>query len=88
MLFQVVSLLGCFTVSILSFVLPPLLHLILVTIPESQHYSLNVAQPVTITRHIVADCLLLALGVVTFVFATGITAMEAFNGNESGDGSC
>lgn len=83
----VVSLLGCFTVSILSFVLPPLLHLMLVTIPESQHYALNLSQPFIITRHVVSDSLLLALGVITFVCATGITAMEAFNG-PTGDASC
>jgi len=42
---MVITILGCFTVAILSFVLPPLLHLILVTIPALKHDSMTIRIP-------------------------------------------
>lgn len=51
-----ISVLGCFTVAILSFVLPPILNLLIVTLPSlqsQQHQQQNNQRlPVYVTGHI------------------------------------
>lgn len=65
----VVSLLGSFAVTLGSFVLPPLFHMVVF----SGHQSKMAAR---------ADCALFVLGVATCIFTTTTTAVGVFNGDD------
>ena len=79
---DVISLLGCFTVSILSFVMPPLLHYKIVSIPLSHkkdHVMVEFANDAVNPKvQIVFDVILTILGIFISVAGTCINGASVY----------
>lgn len=95
-----ISLLGCFTVSILTFILPPILHFRLVTLRLLNENLLSITRiqnkylqaylkddKISPKVQYSLDLLLTALGILISVVATIITTQDAMKTLES-YGSC
>jgi hypothetical protein len=72
---QIISLIGCFSVSTLSFIMPPLIHLRVVSLPQFKKMhpdSVSYAQ-------VAIDIALAVSGTILAVVATTVTLLKLFN---------
>jgi amino acid permease len=76
-----VSFLGSFTVAILSFVLPPLFSMLIITKRKKDKSSAD-------KWNYIRDLVLLAVGIFTAVSATVIVALKCFETMTNGEGEC
>ena len=89
----VISLLGCFTVTILCYIMPPLLHLKLVSEPllqgrfpsnkDIREFQNDWVEP---QFQYYTDCVFFCFGLAFCVFATSLTAYESYTDLVSGTG--
>ena len=79
---MVVSLLGCFTVSILSFVLPPFFRLKVVSLPRFELIEGQVSFFDSRVNQLLADVLMTLSGSVLCIVATSIVARQMMNNHE------
>lgn len=92
---QVISLLGCFTVVILSFILPPLFHLFIITVPKLNKQKSAISQQSlsymeedekVIKRNYYFGVAHTLAGIVLSLIATSVTAFDVWSKLSSGAG--
>lgn len=92
---MVISLLGCFTVVILSFILPPLFHLFIITVPKLNKQKSAISQQSlsymeddekVIKRNYYIGVAHTLAGIVLSLIATSVTAFDVWSKLSSGAG--
>jgi amino acid permease len=84
---MIVSLLGSFTVSLLTFILPPLFHLFIISIPRVKGKDIP-NEMMSPSFQLAKDLILLVLGTVITVIGTGMTFSQILHVIFSNNGQC